>query len=89
MRNQFYRNRYLIALCDTTPLEWMLAVFDNAHEMAEFLGRDVDFVHSTLHRLFMHKYNRKAINYRGRRYNVEFIPLSDKEIKKYGAEKND
>ncbi len=83
-QNKFFRNRYLIAICEIDEFEFMVDVFDNAHQFANQYNRPMDSVNSALHRLFIGE--KKSIIVNGKRYKVEFVKITNKEIEEYGKE---
>ena len=80
-KQEFYRGKYFIAMCESFGLEYVYRTFDNVYEFSEIMNRDINSAKSTLHRIF--KGERKGIIYRNRRYDIVFI-----EIESQGLEEN-
>jgi len=81
--NKFFRNKYVIALVDTSEYEWIVDIYDNAIDMAKKLNRPLDSINSSLHRLLNKE--KKSLYVNGKRYKVEFIRLNRKDM--YGEKK--
>jgi hypothetical protein len=85
-RNKFYKNKYLIAIVDTSPYEWIVFLFDNHHQFAEFFDKNLSNAVSILSRLFNKASHRQHIVIENKKYKVEFIEITRKEIEEYGKE---
>jgi hypothetical protein len=83
-KNNFYRNKYIIAMIEPSEFEFIAYVFDNANDMARSLNRPVDSINSSLHRLLNGDKSGMIIN--GIRYKIEFIRITKKEREEYGKE---
>jgi hypothetical protein len=78
LSNKFYRNKYVIALVDTSKFEWIVGLYDNAVDMAKKLDRPLDSINSSLHRILNKE--KKSLYVNGRRYKVEFIRMFRKDM---------
>jgi hypothetical protein len=81
-KNKFYRNKYLIAMCEAFGLEYVHQVFDNIYEFSAYTGMNYASTLSTLTRLY--KGERTHIIHRHQRYEIVFIELTDEEMENYG-----
>jgi hypothetical protein len=81
-KHKFYRNKYLIVMCEAFGLEYVHQVFDNVYEFSAYTGMNYGTTMSTLTRI--HKKERNHIIHNHLRYEIIFVELNEEEMENYG-----